>query len=187
MAENSNKSFRGEAVRRINKCIQQLNLPLYSSEALKWHIEANEEVTEVTVTVGDRTPEKRQYTHLFAATTELKSLNEALDSQYQTFIWGQPDLKECRNTAEIYAKVAKICGARSDVVQRFTIERDPAYQSMFAIKCYSYTGTSIRQEFSTALVESPYVDGILDSSLSIMIKSLEGLKHAQQTATTQET
>lgn len=168
----------GMAVQRINQCLKKVKCEAHSAETIKWHVAADDISTEVSVTVGDRKPEKVCLDHQFATCNELSGLQSALEALYSRFIWSQPDLKERRDAAEMYAKVAKICGARSDVVQRFTIERDPAYQAMFAVRCHSYAGTSIRQEFSTSLMQSSSVDGILESSLNIMIKSMEGLNEA---------
>lgn len=180
MDESKRKNFRGEAVRRINQCIPRCDTPCYSSETLKWSVTASGVNVEVTVTVGERRPEKVYLDLLFAATTDLASLRNALEALYARFIWGNPDLKERQNAAKMSAKIAKLCGARSDVVQSFTIERNPAYDAMLCVRCSSYDGAAIRQEFSTLLMEEDCADGVLESSISIMIKSLEGLKNAKQ-------
>lgn len=168
----------GMAVQRINQCLKKVKCEAYSAETIKWHVAADDISTEVSVTVGDRKPEKVCLDHQFATCNELSGLQSALEALYSRFIGVNRTSKSAGTQQKCMPRLLRFVepGAMWCSVSPSNVTRHTRRCSLCGAT--ATLGTSIRQEFSTSLMQSSSVDGILESSLNIMIKSMEGLNEA---------
>ena len=124
----TNNEYIYNAVRRINLALHETakELQAYTSEKICWSVTPLHDscTVELQLRIGDRQNKCKQFNCKHISCQTVNETNNLVTKFYWEYIDAFPDLLQHKFVASLYAHVARLCGARSDVVQQFSIRKE---------------------------------------------------------------
>lgn len=171
------KAFLDNAIRRINLSLIETSKELnaFTKEKIQWSIEPMRDACTVSlrIQIGDRQHASRVFDSIYIIGLTAEELNGQVRKFCWEYIDNFPDLLQHKFAAQLYAKVARLCGARCDVVRQFSIQKEDADGTTYTVTLRNYRAGLIQQSFSGLLIENDAAMDIVHRAIVRMIRTLE--------------
>lgn len=171
------RAFLDNAMRRINHALVETSKKLnaFTNEKVQWSVEPMNDAHTVSlhVQIGDRQRMSRVFDSFYISGLTAEELNNQVCKFYWEYIDSFPDLLQHKFAALLYAKVARLCGARCDVVHQFSIRREDNDSTTYIVTLRNYKAGLIQQAFSGLLIKNDAAMDIVHRTIMRMIRTLE--------------